>query len=67
MLKPSVEEQWGYDLTQSMGHKLIRTFPKGISPKMIVIAWLDFELALYAVTTVYVSNSSVGSSTFFKE
>ena len=27
--------------------KGVHTFPKGISPKVIVIAWLEFELSYY--------------------
>ena len=39
-----VEEQWYY-LSQCSKDKGVHTFPKGISPKVNVIAWQGFELA----------------------
>ena len=34
----------------------IYTFPKDISPKMNVIAWLEFELADYDVAVQHISH-----------
>ena len=47
MSKPSSREEllWYY-LTNSLEDKEIHTFPKGICPKVNVIARLEFELAL---------------------
>ena len=42
-----LEEQSWYYLTHSWEDKVLRTFPKGISPKVNVIARLGFELAYY--------------------
>ena len=41
-----LEEQWYY-LTHSWEGKGVRTFPKGICPKVNVIARLEYELAYY--------------------
>ena len=40
------EQQWWY-LTHSWEDKGVHTFPKGICPKLNVIAWLEFKLAYY--------------------
>ena len=40
------EQQWYY-LTHSWEDKGVYTFPKGICPKMNVIARLEYELAYY--------------------
>ena len=40
------EQQWRY-LTHSWENKGVYTFPKGICPKMIVIARLNIELTYY--------------------
>ena len=41
------EEQLWYYLTHSWEDKGVHTFPKGIFPKVNVIAWLEYELAYY--------------------
>ena len=41
-------------------NKDVHTFPKGISPKVNVIARLEFELAYYDVTVHYVSHYDTG-------
>ena len=41
------EEQWWYYLTHSWEDKGVHTFPKGICPKVNVIARLEYELAYY--------------------
>ena len=41
-----LEEQKWYYLTHSWGMES-HTFPKGICPKVNVIAWLEYELAYY--------------------
>ena len=42
-----LEEQLWYYLTHSWEDKGVHTFPKGICPKVNVIARLEFELAYY--------------------
>ena len=42
-----VEEQQWYYVTQSYGNLRIHTFPKGVSLKVNVIAWLEFELTYF--------------------
>ena len=42
-----LEEQQWYYLTHSWEDKRVHTFPKGICPKVIVIARLEYELAYY--------------------
>ena len=42
-----VEEQYWYYLTHSWEDKGVHTFPKGICPKVNIIAQLEFELAYY--------------------
>ena len=42
-----IEEQWWYYLTHSWDDKGVHTFPKGICPKVNVIAKLEYELAYY--------------------
>ena len=43
----TVEEQMWYYLTHSWKDKGVHTFPKGICPKVNVIALLEFELVYY--------------------
>ena len=48
MPKPSFEKNSNdVILTHSWEDKSVHTFPKGICPKMTVIALLEFELAFY--------------------
>ena len=42
-----LEEQWWYYLTHSWEDKGVHTFPKGICPKVDVIARLEYKLAYY--------------------
>ena len=42
-----LEEQLWYYLTHSWEDKGVHTFPKGICPKVNVIARLEYELAYY--------------------
>ena len=42
-----LEEQYWYYLTHSWEDKGVHTFPKGICPKMNIIARLEYELAYY--------------------
>ena len=42
-----LEEPYRYYLTHSWEDKGVHTFPKGICPKVNVIAWLEFELGYY--------------------
>ena len=44
-----VEEQWRWYLTNSWEDNWFHTFPKGIWPKMRIIARLEYELAYYDV------------------
>ena len=46
-----VEEQWYY-LTHGSWPKRIHTFPKGISRKLNVIVWLEFELTHLAASDI---------------
>ena len=43
--KANLVEQWKYYLTHSYRDKGINSFHKGITPKVNIIAWLEFELA----------------------
>ena len=42
-----LEEQYWYYLTHSWEDKGVHTFPKGICPKVNVIARLEYKLAYY--------------------
>ena len=42
-----IEEQYWYYLTHSWEDKGVHTFPKGICPKVNVIARPEYELAYY--------------------
>ena len=54
-MRTSPEQQWYY-LTHSWEDKGVHTFPKGICPKVIVIARLEYKLAYYN-STVHHFNS----------
>ena len=41
------EEEWWYYLTHTWEDKGVHTFPKGICPKVNVIAQLEYELTYY--------------------
>ena len=47
--KSSLLKQWWYYLTHSWEDKGVHTFPKGICPKVNLIAPLEFELAYYDI------------------
>ena len=51
-----VEQQW-YHLTHSLRDKGVYTFPKGISPKVNVIARLEIELAYFKAAVQSLSHS----------
>ena len=51
-----VEENSWYDLIHGWKDKGINTFPKCIFPKVKVIVRLEFELACYDLTVLYVSH-----------
>ena len=55
-----VEEQSWYYSTNSWWDKRIHTFPKGIGPKMNVIARLEFELVYYEVEVQHVNHYATG-------
>ena len=42
-----VEEHLCYNSTLNWKDKSVHTFPKGISPKVNVIAWLGFEFTYF--------------------
>ena len=44
------------------GDKGFNTIPKFISPKVNIIAWLEFELTKYNVAVLYVSLYETGTS-----
>ena len=56
-----VEEQLWYYLTNNLEDKGVHTFPKGICPKVNVIAWLEFEFAYYDVAVQHDSYYSMGT------
>ena len=56
-----VEEQWWYYSTYSWGNKRIYTFPKGISPRVDIIVWLEFELAYKDVRVLHISHCTMGN------
>ena len=41
--------------------KGVHTFPKGISLKVTIIAWMEFELTFYNVTVQHVSHDTTGT------
>ena len=43
------EEQQEYYLIHSWGNKGVHAFPKGISPKVIIIVWLEFKITYFKV------------------
>ena len=51
-----VEEQYGNDLNYSWVNKGVDIFPKSKNPKVNLIAWLEFELAWYNVSGLYISH-----------
>ena len=55
------EHQWFY-LTHEWGYKEIHAFPKGISPKVNVIAQLEFNLAYDDVGVQLVNPYAMGTS-----
>ena len=50
-----IEEQWLYYLTHWLWNKGVHAFPKGISPKVKVWAWLKFDLSYYDLTVQHIS------------
>ena len=49
-----------------MEDKRVHTIPKGISPKVNVIAWLGFKLAYYDVAVQNVGHYIIGILTLYK-
>ena len=49
-LMPKIFSKKWYYLTHSWEDKRVHTFPKGICPKVNIIAWLEYELAYYDST-----------------
>ena len=49
-------------LTHKWVKKEVPTFPNGVSPKVKIIARLEFELALYGVAVQDVSDDTTGTS-----
>ena len=43
------------------GDKGVHTFPKDISPKMNVIAWLEFELIYFEVAVQHFNHYATGT------
>ena len=39
----------------------IHTVPKGISPKVNLIVWVEFELTYYDVVVQYVNHNAIGT------
>ena len=56
-----LEEQWWYYLTHSWEDKGVHTFPKGICPKVNIIARLVYELAYYDSAVHYDSEFHVSN------
>ena len=42
------------------GEKVVHTFPIGISPKVNIIAQLEFEFTCYDVTFYHISHCDIG-------
>ena len=49
-----IEQEW-YNLTHTRWVRSFNDFPKGISPKVKVIAWLEFELTCFKASVQHVS------------
>ena len=62
-----LEEQWWYYLTHSWEDKGVHTFPKGICPKVNVIARPDFEFACYDFADHRFNHYTTGTSPLFWE
>ena len=58
------KEQKPYDVT--IGNKCVHTYPKGINPKVNVIAWLEFELAYYDAVVYHANHSASGTSPIYQ-
>ena len=58
-------KQLWYYLTDSWGEdKGVYIFPKGISPKENIIAWLGFELAYYNVIVQHISHCATETTPY---
>ena len=54
------EQQWFY-LSHSWRDKGVYAFPKSISPKVNVIAWLELELTYYKAIVLHFSHYTTGT------
>ena len=54
-----IEGQWWCYLNNIRGDNKVHTFPKGINPKVNVIARLEFRLANYDVAVQHVNQCAV--------
>ena len=62
MLKPSLKKG-SWDSIQPIAgeDKEVYTFPKGLSPKVNMIAPLEFELAYHDIAVQHVSHDTMGT------
>ena len=60
MLKPSLEKNRSSTIYLCQEDKGVHSFPKDTSPKVNVIAQLEFELAYYNVAVQHVSHYATG-------
>ena len=60
-----LEEQWGYYWTHSWRGKGGRAFLLWLSPKVNVVAWLEFELTYFVTAVEHVSHYSHSLCWFF--
>ena len=57
-----VEKQYYYYLIHGWEDNGVLTFLKGISPKLNVIAWLQFERTYFEMSVQYFSHDAMGNS-----
>ena len=56
-----MEEQQWYYLTHSWRNKKVHTFPGGISPKVNLMTWLEFEPAYFVVIAQHITYYTTGT------
>ena len=61
-----VEQQWYY-LTHSWEYKKVHAFPRDISPRVNVIARLEFELIYLKTTVQNFNHNATTTSSFHKQ
>ena len=65
IFKPSyLKNSRGTNRLLASWNKGTKTFPKAISPKVHLLARLEFELAYYSVAVQHVSNYATGDSLY---